>query len=103
MNEHSRWQCLILICSAYLTTDLCVLLHVIAEISIQLHFPEVLLQYFFLWGGVVSFMPNPQPGGPGYPVLPESSPLACMAREALPVAYGTTTIAQWRMLGINIT
>ena len=23
---------------------------------------------YFLWGGVVSLTPNPQPGGPGYPI-----------------------------------
>jgi hypothetical protein len=40
----------------------------------------------FLRGGVVNPMPNPQPGGPGYPFLSESSPLTCPAWEALPVA-----------------
>ena len=33
----------------------------------------------FLLGGVVRPMPNPQPGGPGYPFLSGSSPLTCLA------------------------
>jgi len=41
MNEHSRCQCLILICFMSLAADLVVLLCVIAETSIQLHFLEV--------------------------------------------------------------
>jgi hypothetical protein len=45
-----------------------------------------LLNKIFLWGGVVSPTPNPQPGGPGYPFLSGSSPLTCLAWEALPVA-----------------
>ena len=48
---------------------------------------------FFLCGEVVSLMPNPQPEGPGYPCLSWSSPLTCLAQEALPVAYATTSIA----------
>jgi len=48
---------------------------------------------FFLQGEVVSLMPNPKPGGPGYPFLSGSSPLTCLAWEALPVAYATTSIA----------
>ena len=47
----------------------------------------------FLRCGVVSPKPNPQPGGPGYPFLSESSPLTCLAWEALPVAYATASIA----------
>jgi hypothetical protein len=47
----------------------------------------------FLWGGVVSLTPNPQPGGPGYPFLSGPSPLTCLAWEALPVAYATASIA----------
>ena len=35
---------------------------------------------------VVSPTPNPQPGGPGYPFSSGSSPLTCLAWEALPVA-----------------
>jgi hypothetical protein len=38
-------------------------------------------------------MPNPQPGGPGYPFLSGSSPLTCLAGEALPVVYATASIA----------
>jgi hypothetical protein len=53
---------------------------------------EVSLQYFFT-GGVVNLTPNPQPGGPGYPFLSGSSPLTCLAWEALPVAYATASIA----------
>jgi hypothetical protein len=48
---------------------------------------------FFSRGGVVSLTPNPQPGGPGYPFLSGSSPLICLAWEALPVAFATTSIA----------
>jgi hypothetical protein len=33
----------------------------------------------------VSLIPNPQPGGPGYLFLSGSSPLTCLAWEALPV------------------
>jgi hypothetical protein len=47
----------------------------------------------FLWGGVVSLTPNPQHGGPGYPFLSGSSPLTCLAWEALPVANATVSIA----------
>jgi len=47
----------------------------------------------FLWCGVVSPTHNPQTGGPGYPFLPGSSPLTCLAWEALPVAYATASIA----------
>ena len=38
-------------------------------------------------------MPNPQPGGPGYPLLSGPSPLTCPARVALPVADATGGIA----------
>jgi hypothetical protein len=47
----------------------------------------------FLRGGVVNLTPNPQPGGPGYPFLSGSSPLTCLAWEALPVAHATASIA----------
>jgi hypothetical protein len=47
----------------------------------------------FLMCGVVSPTPNPQPGGPGYHFLSGSSPLTCLAWEALPVAYATASIA----------
>jgi len=47
---------------------------------------------FSLQGEVVSLMPNSQPGRPGYPFLSGSSPLTCLAWEALPVAYATTSI-----------
>jgi len=53
----------------------------------------VTIFFFFLQGEVVSLMPNPQPGGPGYPFLSGSSPLTCLPWEALPVAYATTSIA----------
>jgi hypothetical protein len=58
-------------------------------LGLQLRFPN----NTFLRGGVVSLTPNPQPGGPGYPFLSGSSPLTCLAREALPVAYTTASIA----------
>jgi len=44
---------------------------------------------FMGWG---SFYAQPQTGGPGYP-LSGSSPLTCLAWEALPVAYATASIA----------
>jgi hypothetical protein len=47
----------------------------------------------FLRCGVVSPMPNPQPGGAGYHFSSGSSPLTCLAWEALPVAYATASIA----------
>ena len=47
----------------------------------------------FVRGEVLSLTPNPQPGGPGYPFLSGSSPLTCLAWEALPVAYANTSIA----------
>jgi hypothetical protein len=47
----------------------------------------------FLLCGVVSPTANPQPGGPGYPLLSGSSHLTCLAWEALPVAYATASIA----------
>jgi hypothetical protein len=50
-------------------------------------------QIIFLRCGVVSPTPNPQPGGPGYPFSSGSSPLTCLAWEALPVAYATASIA----------
>jgi hypothetical protein len=40
---------------------------------------------YFLWGGVVSLTPNPEPGGTGYHFLSGSIPLTCLAREVLPV------------------
>ena len=47
----------------------------------------------FLRCGVVSPTPTPQPGGPGYPFSSGSSPLTCLAWEALPVAYAIASIA----------
>jgi hypothetical protein len=47
----------------------------------------------FLLCGVVSPTSNPQPGGPEYPFLSGSSPLTCLAWEALPVAYAIASIA----------
>jgi len=49
--------------------------------------------FLFLRGEVVSLTPNTQPGGSGYPFLSGSSPLTCLAWEALPVAYAITSIA----------
>jgi hypothetical protein len=43
-------------------------------------------QIYFLRGEVFSLTPNHQPGGPGYPFLSGSSPLTCLAREAIPIA-----------------
>jgi len=59
-------------------------------------FPRLIVGFrnkLFLRCGVVTPTPNPQPGGPGYPVLSGSSPLTCLAWEALRVAYATTSIA----------
>jgi len=47
----------------------------------------------FLLYRVVSPTPNPQPGGPGCPFLSGSSPLTCLAWEALPVAYANASVA----------
>jgi hypothetical protein len=53
----------------------------------------VTILFFFLLGWVVSPTPNPQTGRPGYPFLSGSSPLTCLACEALPLAYATVSIA----------
>jgi len=47
----------------------------------------------FLLCGAASPKPNPEPGRRGYPFLSGSSPLTCLAWEALPVAYATASIA----------
>ena len=47
---------------------------------------SVTVSFSFLLGGVVSPTPNPQPGGPVYLFLSGSSPLTCLAWQALPVA-----------------
>jgi len=47
----------------------------------------------FLLCGVVNPTPNLQPGGPGYTLLSGSSPLTCLAWEAVPVAHASTSIA----------
>ena len=47
----------------------------------------------FLRCGVVSPVPNSQPGGPGYPFSSGSSPLTCLAWEALPVASANASVA----------
>jgi hypothetical protein len=47
----------------------------------------------YLQGEVVSLKPNPQPGGPGYPLLSGPSPSTCPARVAVPVANATAGIA----------
>jgi hypothetical protein len=61
--------------------------------SIQLLLCSNFVIISFLLCGVVSPTPKPQTGGPGYPFLSGSSPLTCLAREALPVAYATASIA----------
>jgi len=38
-------------------------------------------------------MPNPKPGGPGYPLSSGPSPSTCPARVALPVGNATAGIA----------
>ena len=48
---------------------------------------------YFLQGEVVSLTPNPQPGGPGYPLLSGPSPSTCPARVVLPVADATAGVA----------
>jgi hypothetical protein len=50
------------------------------------NFFEASQQIYFLWGEVVSLKPNPQPEGPRYTFLSKSSPLTCLALEALPAA-----------------
>jgi hypothetical protein len=47
----------------------------------------------FFYGVRFTLTPNPQHGGPGYSFLSGSSPLTCLAWEALPVAYATNNIA----------
>src|SRR5215469_3795451 len=47
----------------------------------------------FSQGEVVSLTPNPQSGGPGYPLLSGPSPSTCPAKVALPVANATADIA----------
>ena len=59
--------------------------------------------FWFLQGRVVSPAPNPQPGGPGYPFLSGSSPLTCLAWEALLVAYATASIAVHIVANLKVT
>ena len=66
MYERSRCLCLTLSCSVSLAVDLCVLLHVVDDVTVELHSLRF-RNNIFLRGGVVSLKPNPQPGGPGYP------------------------------------
>ena len=49
---------------------------------------------YFLQGETVSLTPNPQPGGPGYPLLSGPSPSTCPARVALPVADATAPVTE---------
>jgi hypothetical protein len=46
-------------------------------------------KFFTVWGCYPHA--KPQPGGPGYPFLSGSSPLTCLAWDALPVAYATAS------------
>jgi hypothetical protein len=54
----------------------------------RLLFPilDVFQQMYVLRGETVSLTTNPQPGGPGYPFLSGSSPLICLAYDAILVA-----------------
>ena len=53
----------------------------------QASFPWGFLTIFFFYGvGLLTSRPTPQPGGPAYLFLSGSSPLTCLAWEALPVA-----------------
>ena len=47
---------------------------------------DISTNIYFLRGEAVSLTPNPQPGGPGYPILSGSSPLTYLAWKALPLA-----------------
>ena len=47
---------------------------------------------YILEGEIVSLTLNPQPGGPGYPLLSGPSPSTCPARVALPIADATADI-----------
>ena len=49
--------------------------------------------FFFMGWALVSLMPKSQPWGPWYPFFSGSSPLTCLAWEALPVAYATGSTA----------
>ena len=56
---------------------------VICVVSIWFPTLEVSQQIYVLRGETVSLTPNPQPGGPGYPFLSGSSPLTCLAHDAI--------------------
>jgi hypothetical protein len=47
---------------------------VVFMVSIWFPASEGYQDTYFLWGQVVSLMPNPQPGGPGYPISSGTSP-----------------------------
>jgi hypothetical protein len=47
---------------------------VVSVVSIWFQASEDSQDTYFLWGGVVSLTPNPQLGGPGYPIESGSSP-----------------------------
>jgi len=59
---------------------------VVFVVSVRFPILEVSQQIQVLRGEIFSLTPNPQPGGPGYPFLSGSSPLTCLARDAIPVA-----------------
>ena len=76
---------------------LLIVIIIISSIALGGPWPPVFwgfhINIFFLWVGVVSLMPILQPGRPGYLFLSGSSPLTCLAWEALPLAYATASIA----------
>jgi len=76
-------------------SSFCWVLHNSFSLSI-LYVPRLVVGFrnnYFLQGEVVSLTPNPQRGGPGYPLLSGPSPSTCPARVALPVAVATAGIA----------
>jgi hypothetical protein len=92
-NKHSMCQRLNLICSISLAADLRVLLRVVAEVSAQLHFLEVWQQYFFMGWGCEPHAQLPTWRTRVSFLLFGSSPLTCLAWEALPITYATASIA----------
>jgi len=55
-------------------------------VSVRFPILQVSQQIYVLRCETVSLTTNPQPGGPGYPFLSGSSPLTCLARDAIPIA-----------------
>jgi hypothetical protein len=59
---------------------------VVFVVSVRFPIVEVSQQLYVLRGETVSLTPIPQHGGPAYPFLSGSSPLTCLARDAISLA-----------------